>query len=234
MISRETPLLIEMLLPEGLTRLTNCVDCMLMTLSITNAAPTVLMPEASMLMRSIPFTSKDNLLGVSDEMPVLVPFENCNDGCVADPGASESVFLIETMPLPSMLIRSTPLVSNESLFDVSAEKPVLVLPANCSEGFAAEPAMTVKVPIMLSPARNTFSVEVAVIETAVMMLAAKLPVLSRCIMVLGRLRLVAEVAELSTLPGVLMVASLVSAICALAAISALTISELNSCPVALL
>ena len=103
-------------------------------------------------------------------------------------------------------ILSTPFVSKEITSAVPADKPVFVLPLNSNDGAAADPALRVIIP------------------------AAKLPVPSRNTIVLGVLALVAVVAELATLPVVLIVANLVSTIAADADTSAFTIRELDKLP----
>jgi len=50
-----------------------------------------------------------------------------------------------------ILMRSTPFVSNERRLAVCAESPVLVLPANCNDGFAGVPAASVRVLIKVLP-----------------------------------------------------------------------------------
>src|SRR5664279_5003536 len=86
---------------------------------------------------------------------------------------------------------------------------------------------------MVSPAFNTLS-DAAPVKLAVMVPAAKLPDASRSTMVLGVLTLVAVVAELATLPAVLIVANFVSTIAAAGSTSAFTISDVDNNPAALL
>src|SRR3990172_8987803 len=74
----------------------------------------------------------------------------------------------------------------------------------------------------------------ATVSTTITTSAAKLPVPSRNTNVFGVLRFVPVVAELATLPAVLIVASLVSTIAAAGSTSALTIRELDNNPAALL
>lgn len=96
-----------------------------------------------------------------------------------------------------ILICSTPLVSNESVLAVAAEKPVFVLPVNCIDGVAALPAGCVKVPVIVSPALSTLSEALPVtlpIKAAVIVPAEKLPEASRLTIVLAVLALVAALA----------------------------------------
>ena len=83
----------------------------------------------------------------------------------------------------------------------------------------------------MSPALRTLA-DAAPVKLAVIVPAEKFPEPSRATIALAVFALVAVVAELDTLSGVLMVASLVSTIAALALTSAFTINELDSKPFA--
>src|SRR5579872_6496012 len=50
-----------------------------------------------------------------------------------------------------IFIRSTPLVSNDNVFAVADDIPVLVPPVNWNDGAAAVPAGTVSVPVSVPP-----------------------------------------------------------------------------------
>ena len=126
-------------------------------------------------------------------------------------------------------ILSTPLVSNDNVFAVAADKPVFVLPVNCNDGAAAVPAGNVNVPVNVPPVRGR-SNDACPVRLAVMVPAEKLPDASRATIALAVLALVAVVAELATLPVVEIVASLVSTIPAAADTSASTIRELDKLP----
>src|SRR5207247_2342764 len=84
-------------------------------------------------------------------------------------------------------------------------------------------------PVIVSPALSTLS-DAAPAKLAIMVPAVKLPDASRATIAFAVLRLVAVVAELATLPAVLIVANLVSTIAAAGSTSALTINELESKP----
>jgi len=136
-----------------------------------------------------------------------------------------------------MFICSAPLISNDNTFAVAADKPVLVLPVNLSDGAAAVPAGNCNAPVIVSPALSTFNDAAPVtlpvtfpVKLAVMVPAEKLPEASRATMAFAELVLVAVVAEFATLPAVLIVANLVSTIAAAASTSALTINELDKLP----
>src|SRR5579862_1215172 len=62
---------------------------------------------------------------------------------------------IVMVPVGPIFIASAPFVSNERVFAVPAEIPVLVLPVNWSDGDAAEPAGSCKVPVMVPPLIGT-------------------------------------------------------------------------------
>src|ERR1044071_8708149 len=130
-------------------------------------------------------------------------------------------------------MRSTPFVSNDRVFAVAAEKPVLVLPVNLIDGAAALPAGIINVPVIVSPALSTFNEALPVtlpVRFAVIVPAEKLPDASRLTIAFAVLAFVAVVAELATLPAVLIVANLVSTIAAPAATSAFTIREVDKFP----
>ncbi len=67
----------------------------------------------SIFMRSIPFTSNDRVFALGDDIPVFVPFSNLNEGERTEPPPILSVPGIETVPVESILMRSTPFVSND-------------------------------------------------------------------------------------------------------------------------
>ena len=135
---------------------------------------------------------------------------------------------IEITPPEAIFIRSKPLVLNDKLSEL-ADKPEVVLPVNTSDGNAVVPAGNCKVPVIVSPVRNTLS-EAAPRRLAIIVPALKLPNASRATMVFAVLRFVAVVAELATLPAVEIVASLVSTIPAAGSISALTIKDVDKLP----
>src|SRR6266852_5015574 len=126
-------------------------------------------------------------------------------------------------------ICSVPFISNDNVFAVAAEKPVLVLPVNLIDGLAAEPAGIINVPVIVSPALSTFN-DAAPVKLAVIVPAEKLPDPSRDTMAFAVFALVAVVAELATFPAVLIVASFVSTIPAAGSTSALIINELDNKP----
>jgi hypothetical protein len=144
-------------------------------------------------------------------------------------------------PVELIFICSTPLISNDNVFAVATERPVLVLPVNLSDGDAALPAGRINVPVIVSPALRTFKDALPVtlpvtfpVKFAVIVPAEKLPDASRDTMAFAVFALVAVVAELATLPAVEIVASFVSTIPADADTSASTIRELDKFPDALL
>jgi len=69
-----------------------------------------------------------------------------------------------TTPVGEIFIRSEPLVSNERVFAVAAESPVLVLPLNCNDGDAAEPAGNTKLPVNVPPERFNLLLSCVCIE----------------------------------------------------------------------
>ena len=56
-----------------------------------------------------------------------------------------------TVPVAPIAIRSTPFVSNESVFALAAEIPVFVLPVNCMNGFSTVHNGTTNVPVNVPP-----------------------------------------------------------------------------------
>src|SRR4030095_11624656 len=141
--------------------------------------------------------------------------------------------LIVTLPEPSICILSTALVSNERVFAVAAEKPVLVLPLNLIDGKAAVPAGIVSAPVIVSPDLSTLSDAAPVTvptRFAVIVPAEKLPATSRATIAFAVFAFVAVVAEFATFPAVLIVASLVSTIAAVGSISVLTIKDVDKLP----
>src|SRR5262245_31341285 len=97
------------------------------------------------------------------------------------------------------------------------------------EGVAAAPAGIVSEPVIVSPVLRTFN-DAAPITAAVTEPALKFPEASRDTIAFAVFALVAVVAELFTLPAVVIVASLPSLIAADALISAFTIKELLKFP----
>ncbi len=136
--------------------------------------------------------------------------------------------LIDTVPPADIFIRSNPVVLNDKL-PAFVDKPVVVLPVNANDGNAVVPAGNCNAPVIVSPDLRTFN-EAAPVKLALIVPAEKLPEPSRATIALAVFALVAVVAELATLPAVLMVASLVSTIAADGSISAFTINELDNNP----
>src|SRR5579863_9079698 len=124
---------------------------------------------------------------------------------------------IVILPDPSIFNLSLPFVSKDNVFAVAAERPVFVLPVNCNDGAAAEPAGSVNVPVNVPPVRGK-SNDACPIKLAVMVPAEKLPEPSRTTISFATLEL--EIA-----------ASLALVIVALV-MSAFTIKELDNKPVA--
>jgi len=135
---------------------------------------------------------------------------------------------IEIVPPEDILRRSIALVLNKRS-PVLADKPAVVLPVNTRDGNAEVPAGSCNVPVMVSPALSTLF-DALPDKLAIIVPAEKLPEASRATIVFGVLRLVAVVAELATLPAVVMVANLVSTIAAAGSTSAFTINEVDKLP----
>jgi len=136
---------------------------------------------------------------------------------------------IEIVPPDAIFKRSSALVLNDNE-PVFADNPVVVLPVNTNDGNAVVPAGSCNVPVMVSPAFNTFA-DAAPVKLAIIVPALKFPDASRATIAFAVLTLVAVVAELATLPAVEIVANLVSTIPADADTSALTTRELDNNPV---
>jgi len=133
---------------------------------------------------------------------------------------------IVTTPEESILIRKRDPV--ESCNAPEAELNPAPVPTNKMEGAVESPKGTVSVPVNVSPVFNTFKEADPVtfpVRFEVIVVAAKLPDASLETMEFAVFASVAVVAELLTLPTVVMVASLVSAIAADGLTSALTIKE---------
>src|SRR5579863_7563997 len=139
---------------------------------------------------------------------------------------------IEIVPPEDIFNCSAPLVLKDKL-PVLAERPLVVLPVNTNDGNAVVPAGNCSAPVIVSPALSTLF-DALPVRLAMIVLAEKLPDASRATIVFGVLRLVAVVAELATLPAVLMVFNLVSTIPADADTSAFTINDVDKSPAALL
>ncbi len=123
--------------------------------------------------------------------------------------------LIVTVPVADIFMRSAPLVSNDNWLAVAHDNPVPVLtPVKLIDGAAAVPAEAVKF--------------------AEIVPALKFPEPSRATIAFAVFALVAVVAELETLPAVLMVANFVSTIAAAGSTSAFTINDVLKAPAALL
>lgn len=127
----------------------------------------------------------------------------------------------------------TPFATTFKTLVLPIANPVLVPPENRSDGDTADPAGTVKLPERVPPVNGKFR-EATPVKLAVMMPAEKFPEVSRATMALAVFKFVAVVAELLTKPALINVASLEFAIAAELAMSALTMSEVENTPDALL